>query len=148
MDVTATQIAPIRISPTQIALVKATLPRLTKRPAQSAMAFEMHLARYAPTLARGLPLSPVALLADVIALIDVPAAMLRQLAPLAHTLRAMGLTPRAYMALHAALMDMVSEHLGHDLELEEAWSDVIGRILATMLAEAHGPRCHAMPLAA
>ncbi|GAB5448239.1 globin domain-containing protein [Gymnodinialimonas sp.] len=136
------------VTPTQIALVHATLPRLTRRPAQSAMAFEMHLARYAPALARRMPLSPVALLADAVALIDTPAALLRHVAPLAHTLRAHAMSPRGYMALHAALMDMVSEHLGHDHQLEEAWSDVIGLILATMLAEAHGPRIKAMPLAA
>ncbi|MBY4893193.1 hypothetical protein KUL25_10490 [Rhodobacteraceae bacterium N5(2021)] len=138
----------MNVTPTQIALVKATLPRLTDRPAQLAMAFEMHLARYAPAMARGVSLSPVDLLADAVALIDVPGAMSRQLAPLACTLRSAGMSPRGYMALHAALMDMVTGHLGGDEALEEAYSDVIGLILATMLAEAHGPRVQIMPLAA
>lgn len=68
------------VAPTQIAPVKATLPRVSKWPAQPAMALEMHMS--------------------------------------------------------------------HDPELEEGYSDVIGLILATMLAEVHGPRIHAVPLAA
>lgn len=136
------------ITPMQIALVNATLPRLTHRPEQSAMAFRMHLSRYAPAMARDVPLSPVPLLSEAITVIDAPNALLDTVAPLAHTLRALGMSPRGYMALHAALMDMVSEHLGADVEVEEAWSDVIGLILATMLAETHGTRTHAMPLAA
>lgn len=136
------------MTPTQIALVQATLPRMTKRPAQSAMAFRMHLARYAPALSRRTTFSPVALLADAVATLASPEALRSKVSPLAHNLRAAGMSPRGYMALHAALMDMVCEHLAYDLELEEAYSDVIGTILATMLADAHGPRSHAMPLAA
>lgn len=139
-------------SATQIALVKATLPRITKRPEQSAMAFRMHLTRYAPAMVMGrsvlLMTSPVALLADAIALIETSDAMERRVSPLAHFMRDAGLSPRGYMALHAALMDMVAEHLGGDLELEEAYSDVIGLILSTMLTNAHGTRSRAMPLAA
>ncbi|ABD56316.1 hypothetical protein [Jannaschia sp. CCS1] len=148
MPLAATQITPAPITPLQIALVNATLPRLTCRPEQSAMAFRMHLARYAPTLTRSAPFSPVALLSDAIAVIDAPDALLARVAPLAHTLRALGMSPRGYMALHAALMDMVSGHLAGDLEVEEAYSDVIGQILATMLAEAHSPRARAIPLVA
>lgn len=136
------------VTPLQIALVKATLPRMTQRPEQSRMVFEMHLARYAPALPGMKALSPVALLAEAVALIDRPDALLREVAPLAYALRSGGMAPRGYMAIHAAMMDMVSGHLGGDLELEEAYSDAIGTILALMLAEAHGPRCHVMPLAA
>lgn len=135
-------------TPTQIALVKATLPRLTKRPAQSAMAFRMHLSRYAPTLGARLPNSPVPMLADAIGAIDCPHTLRDRVTGHAHSLRAAGMSPRGYMALHAALMDMISEHLGGAIEIEDAWAEVIGTILSTMLAEAHGPRVHAMPLAA
>lgn len=141
-------ITPIHVTPTQIALVTATLPRLTRRPEQAAMACRMHLARYAPALANRLPLSPVPLLSDAIAVIDAPAALTQRLSPLAHLLRAHGMSPRGYMALHAALMDMVTEHLAGDLEVEEAWSDVIGTILSAMVAEAHGPSLSAFEMAA
>lgn len=133
---------------TQIALVRATLPRLTKRPEQSAMAFRMHLSRYAPTLGKRLPGSPVQMLTDAIAVIGSPQALHMQVTSLAHNLRASGMSPRGYMAIHAALMDMVSEHLGGATEVEDAWADVIGMILTSMMAQAHGPRSHAMPLAA
>lgn len=135
-------------TPIQIALVRATLPRLTHRPEQSAMAFRLHLDRYAPAMGNGLALSPVEMLNGAIAVITHPQALRAQVTGLAHVLRAAGLSPRGYMALHAALMDMVAEHLGGDLEVEEAWSDVIGTILSTMLTEAHGARIPAMPLAA
>lgn len=140
------------VTPTQIALIKATLPRITKRPEQSAMAFRMHLTRYAPSMAMSrsalLMTSPMALLADAVSLIDAPAALEHRVSPLAQSMRDAGVSPRGYMALHAALMDMVSEHLGGDLELEEAYADVIGLILSTMLKDAHGTRTQAMPLAA
>lgn len=138
----------ISVTPTQIALVKATLPRLTKRPAQSAMAFEMHLSRYAPMSGSGMQVAPVKMLSDAIAVIDTPNALHATLTSLAHNLRADGMSPRGYMAVHAALMDMVTEHLGGSVELEDAWAEVIGMILSTMIAEAYGPRSHAMPLAA
>ncbi|UWQ96631.1 hypothetical protein K3728_05205 [Rhodobacteraceae bacterium M385] len=136
------------VTPVQLALVKATLPRISQRPAQTEMAFRMHLARYAPAMGQRLPVCPATMLTNAVAVINHPGALRALVGGLAHELRASGMSPRGYMAIHAALMDTVCEHLSHNLELEEAYSDVIGTVLATMLAEAHGPRSHTMPLAA
>lgn len=136
---------------TQIALVRATLPRLTKRPEQSAMAFDLHLSRYAPALGYVLKrcsVAPVSLLSNAIAAIESSDGLRVQVSNVAYHLRSAGMSPRGYMAVHAALMDMVAEHLGGASEIEDAWAEVIGMILTTMLSDAYGPRSHAMPLAA
>lgn len=139
-------------TPAQTALVLATLPRLAARPQQAAMAFRLHLMRVAPALAVQVTdqfASPVALLAGAIARIDSADDLRDHVQPLAHQLRAMGLSPRGYVALHAALMDMVIDHIPNDAaDVEDAWADMIGAILSTMLVEAYGPHQHSMPLAA
>lgn len=132
----------------QIAVVRATLIHLTARPEQATMAFRMGLCRYAPALNPALEGGPVAMLTDAIAAIDRPSELQKCLSGVAYDLRAAGMSPRGYMALHAALLDMACAQLGGNSELEEAWGGVIGVILATMLAMAHGPRSHVMPLAA
>lgn len=140
---------------TQIALVRASLPRIAMRPQQATMAFHSHLSRYAPALGLGFmahsagqagPL--VAVLTNLIAVIDTPNVARIQLSGFARQLRSAGMSPRGYMAVHAALMDVVVEHIGDAPEVEDAWAEVIGAILAMMLAVAHGPRSHVLPLAA
>lgn len=139
----------------QIALVQETLPRITARIGQASMAFEAHLLRHEPTwtghrsagrAAQGNALVE-AICAGLSGKCRAETAQAR-LASLAHSFRESGLGPRSYIAINAALMDMIVEHVSDAPGAEEAWAEVIGTILAAMVAEAHGPRRVAMPLAA
>ncbi len=138
-----------------IALVQETLPRVTGRIGQASMAFEAHLARYAPALCSGTAPSRAS---ESDALVEAICAGLSgactaevaqaRLAGLAHSYRNAGLDPRGYIAIHAALMDMISEHVSDVPDAENAWAEIVGTILASMVAEAYGPRRAVMPLAA
>lgn len=115
------------------------------------MAFEAHLMRYAPSIVAGRARADDTL---VKAMCDGLSGTCRaeiaqvRLAGLAHSYREAGLGPRGYIAIHAALMDMIVEYITDTPDAEEAWAEVIGTILASMVAEAYGPRRVAMTLAA
>lgn len=136
-------------------LVQATLPRLTGRIGQASVAFSAHLLRYAPSMTAGLAAGRkghadalvMAICEGLSGACQAEVAQAR-LASLAHSFRDAGLGPRGYIAIHAALMDMVAEHIAEVPEAEEPWAEVIGTILSSMVSEAYGPRRVAMPLAA
>ncbi len=135
----------------RIALVQDTLPRITGRIGQATLSFESHLARNAPAMTMLRPRQRDALVAAMFAGLSgaCPAETAQsRLAALAHSFRDAGLGPRDYIAIHAALMDMIADHVNAVPGAEAAWADVIGTILASMVAEAHGPRRTVMPLAA
>ncbi len=145
-------------TPRQIALLRASLPHLRANAALLSDSFCCHLFRYAPTLRADWSLTAMSRSRRIIetvleaaALIETPDRARMTVSLLAHDLRGYGLGPRDYVALHAAMMDMLADTLTHGTEIEAAVADALGAVLALMLADAHGPRARArttMPLAA
>ncbi len=138
------------LSPT--ALVRATAPRLDAMVEHAELVFASSLNTYAPALVAGDAKTLVRMVLDTL-LAAAPAAgrpdLTREvLVGLALHLRGVGMAPRGYIAIHAAFLDMVADRLGSDAALIKAWEQAVGTMLATMMAAAHGPRSHTMPLAA
>ncbi|MEJ6394005.1 globin domain-containing protein [Gymnodinialimonas sp. 2305UL16-5] len=142
-------------------MIRASMARIAARPDLAGLVFCNSLARNAPDLpgfgdADNLPQARaiVAQLARIVSLLDQPERLHTSLVDLAQKARSVGLTPRGYMAIHAALSDMVSGDIARnaDAAAEAAWGDAIDLILHTMLRAAHGPRTCAQadiaPLAA
>ncbi len=142
-------------TPRQIALMRASLPLLAAASARTADRVCATLFRHAPSLRTSWAHTALSrsrrLLETVLeaaALIEQPARARCAVSLLAHDLRGQGVTPRDYVALHAALMAAIADQFGHGTEMEAAWAEVICAILAHMLADAHGPRRSALSLAA
>lgn len=142
-------------TPRQIALMRASLPLLSASSARAAERICAALFSHAPTLrgawahtglSRSRRLFETVL--EAAGLIEQPDRARRAVSLLAHDLRGHGVTPRDYIALHAALMDAIGAQFGPESEMEAAWAEVIGAILAHMLADAHGPRRSTLSLAA
>lgn len=139
------------LSPSQIAILRADMAQIALRPEQSGFVFFTSLYKLAPALRAVWPGEPMAqsrnligTLSYLIDLLDQPDQFRAALSALASDLRAKGMSPRGYMALHASLSDMVAHHAS----AQAAWDAAIDLILGTMMQEAHGPRSHALPLAA
>lgn len=146
------------LTPSKIALVRASMARIAARPEQAALVFCTSLHGFTSNQrpawtaeVRDQATALIGTLSTVVDLLDTPEAMQPILADLAMSYRDAGLTPRGYVAIHAALSEMVSDDIGAcDEAAQDAWGDAIDLILWIMLHSAHGPRSYGrvLPMAA